>query len=172
MLNFLKNKSKDKRRGCFIVKPYVQIVSDLRYANDDILFKDNKIVIYGRFHNKTLYKIIFVENLDDFLNLDYSNNFLRDNNTQSKFEFNFELDSFSSERVITVIIFNDNDDRVVEFSKKYCSIGKKTLTHSFVYNEKEHTLDYYHYLPDYSTLNQELLNLLTFDLAAKEKEVL
>lgn len=172
MFNFLSNKKSNKtkgRRGFYRIKPFNQIkTGDMKYAKDDVLYKNNGIEIFGRFHNDCLYKIIFVEKEAELEKLDFSNSFLKDCNAYTEFEFGFSLSAFAASKTITVIVFKNKNENTIMLSKKYCSISANEVTHSFVIDDETGNLEYYHYLPEYNSLNQELMNVLFFDLAAKE----
>lgn len=166
------NKTESKRVGFYDVKPLKQIYDDLAYAKHVCLFNSYSYKVFARKYKGCLYKVIVVLKYEDFLDFDYSNENLRDLNMGTDFEGLFSLDDFNCEKMIELIIFEENSQRTIDYAKKNFIIDKTQLRQILLYESKEKLLEYYRIMPDYHKMYKHYADLIFLDLAAKDKEIL
>lgn len=165
-------KSKRVRVGYYDCKPLNQLYNDLTYAKEVCLFNSDEIKIFGRGYKGCLYKIIVATNFDTLLEFDYSNENLRDLNMSTDFEDQFSLEEFKNERMVEVIIIEENTPRTIAYAKKEFVVSKKHFRQILLLEKKEMVLEYHRLMPDYYRLYKDFCNVVFFDMAIRDKEII
>ncbi|MDE6660931.1 MAG: hypothetical protein K2J93_03795 [Anaeroplasmataceae bacterium] len=164
MFNFFKKKPKEVLDclGYFDVKPYHYFESNMTYAKDILILKNDFVKVYTRFFRGTIFVFTFVDDETGFIKEQYNYDALKD-----------KIDAVITEEhksVINLIIFKNNTEETVAIAKQTVVNTKKEFNQTFVYDEEKVRLKYYRPVPSFYSLYNHYSEALMFDLAAMEVE--
>lgn len=170
-----KNKNEEPKRvrvGFYDAKPISQLYDDLAYARYVCLLNTDAFRVFAKGRKGCLSKVIIVKNYDAFKDFDYSNENLRDLNMATDFEGEFSLEEFNNERMIEIIIFQENNETTIAYAKKNFIVEKNHFRQILLYENKDKVLEFHRIMPDYYKLYADFATVIFLDLAAKDPEVL
>lgn len=164
MLNFFKRKSKEKLDclGYYDIKPYHYFESNMTYAKDILVLKDDFVKVYTRLYKGTIFVFTFVNNENGFVKKNYNYEALKD-----------KIDALIVEEhnsVVNLIIFKNNTPETISIAKEVISNTKKEFNQTFVYDADNVRLKYYRPVPDFYALYNHYMEAILFDLGAIEME--
>lgn len=164
MFDFLKRKPKEKLDclGYFDIKPYHYFESNMTYAKDILVYKDDAVKVYTRLYRGTLFLFIFVDQEQDFQKDKVTYNGLKE-----------QIDSLvggEHTSVLQLIVFKNNNPDTVQIAKEIVVNTKKEFNQTFVYDEKKVRLKFYRPVPNFYALYSKYMEAMIFDLGALDVE--
>lgn len=164
MLNFLKKQPKEVLDclGYFEIKPYHYFESNMTYAKDILILKNENVKVYSRLFKTTLFVFTFVENEKGFIKENYTYTSLKD-----------KIDAVILEdhkAIINLIIFKNQTEETLRIAKQVCVNTKKEFNQTFIYDDKKVRLKFYRPVPSFYSLYNDYLEAVIFDLGAIDLE--
>ncbi|MDE6241300.1 MAG: hypothetical protein K2M08_02630 [Anaeroplasmataceae bacterium] len=164
MFNFFKKQPKEilDCLGYFEIKPYHYFESNMTYAKNDLVLKNEFVKVYTRLYKSTIFVFTFVENEKGFIKDQYNYEALKD-----------KIDAIITEEhkaVINLIVFKNNTEETVKIAKEPVVNTKKEFNQTFVYDAEKVRLKYYRPVPSFYSLYNHYAEAMMFDLGAIDLE--
>ncbi|MDE7105804.1 MAG: hypothetical protein K2O22_01405 [Anaeroplasmataceae bacterium] len=164
MFDFLKRKPKEKLDclGYYDIKPYHYFDSNMAYAKDMLVYKDDAVKVYTRLYKDTIFLFTFVGQEQGFQKDRFTYNSLKE-----------QVDSLiegEHNSVVQLIVFKNNNPDTVQIAKEIVVNTKKEFNQTFVYDEKKVRLKFYRPVPDFYSLYSKYMEAVIFDLGALDVE--
>lgn len=164
MFNFFKRKPKEKLDclGYYDIKPYHYFESNMTYAKDILVLKDEFLKVYTRLYKGTIFVFTFVDDENGFVKQNYNYEALKD-----------KIDAVILEEhnsVVNLIIFKNDTPVTISIAKEAIVNTKKEFNQTFVYDSTNVRLKYYRPVPDFYSLYNHYMEAMVFDLGAIEME--
>ena len=164
MFNFFKKQPKEKLDclGYYDIKPYHYFESNMTYAKDILVLKDEFVKVYTRIYRGTIFLFTFVDNEQGFVKQNYYYEALKD-----------KIDAVILEEhnsVINLIIFKNDTPETINIAKEVVVNTKKEFNQTFVYDADNVRLKYYRPVPDFYSLYNRYLEAIKFDLGTIDVE--
>ncbi|MCM1130325.1 MAG: hypothetical protein NC087_02570 [Anaeroplasma bactoclasticum] len=164
MFNFFKKKPKEKLDclGYYDIKPYHYFESNMVYAKDILVLKDNFGKVYTRLFKGTIFIFTFVDNENGFIKQNYNYEALKD-----------KIDAVILEghnSVVNLIIFKNDTPETIRIAKEVVVNTKKEFNQTFVYDADNVRLKFYRPVPSFYSLYNHYIEAMVFDLGAIDLE--
>ena len=165
MFNFFKKKPKEVLDclGYYEIKPYHYFESNMTYAKDELVIRNEFVRVFTRLYKSTLFVFTFVDNEKDFVKEQYNYEALKD-----------KIDVIITEEhkaVIHLIVFKNNNEETVRIAKESVVNTKKEFNQTFVYDAQKIRLKYYRPVPSFYSLYAHYVEAIVFDLGAIDIEM-
>jgi hypothetical protein len=153
--------------GHYNSKPFHNFHYALIYANETMVFDNDKVEVFAKIYKNTTFVNVLVNDETDFNILDYKFDKIKpllDGKTylSPKKE---ELKFSDTKNNIVVVLFQHYNEYTVNQAIKFCSSSKSNIEQALVYNAKEVQMDFYRPVPKFYRIYDILCEDLYFDLA-------
>lgn len=164
VLNFFKKKPKEVLDclGYFEIKPYHYFESNMTYAKDHLVLKNEYVKVYSRLYKGTIFVFTFVDDESGFVKEQYNYMALKD-----KID---EIIPEEHQAVINLIILKNQTEQTIRIAKEVSVNTKKEFNQTFVYDAQKVRLKYYRPVPSFYSLYNHYMEAIVFDLGAIDLE--
>ncbi|MDE7095694.1 MAG: hypothetical protein K2O23_04315 [Anaeroplasmataceae bacterium] len=164
MFNFFKKKQKEVLDclGYYDIKPYHYFESNMTYAKDILVLKNDFVKVYTRLYKDTIFVFTFVDDETGFNKEQYSYDALKD-----------KIDAVITDAhksVVSLIVFKNNNEETVSIAKQMVVNTKKEFNQTFIYDAEKVRLKYYRPVPSFYSLYNHYAEALMFDFGVMELE--
>ncbi|MBR3617975.1 MAG: hypothetical protein IKN46_04795 [Acholeplasmatales bacterium] len=150
--------------GFYESKPYHNFRYALIYANEEIVFEDEKVEVYTRTYKDTTFVNVLVNDETDFEIDKYHYENIR--------RYIVEKGLENKDRSIVCICFQHYNQKTVDLARSFCTNTKTSFEQALIYNARLVQMDYYRPVPVfYTKMYQRFMEDLYFDLAFIDKEM-
>ena len=153
--------------GHYNSKPFHNFHYALIYANETMVFDNEKVEVFSRIYKNTTFVNVLVKDEDGFNIDDYHFDKIKsvlDGKTylSTKGE---ELEFSESKNNIVLVLFQHYNENTVNQAVKFCNSSKTNFEQAVVYNAKNVQMDFYKPVPKFYALYDIFCEDLYFDLA-------
>ena len=161
MFNFFKKKEKEVLDclGYYETKQYNSLNNALVYAEDVLIYKDDKKSIYSRIFKGTLFIFTLVDNEEGFNKADVEYENIKEMLKQT-------LEDFNHDSLIQIIVFKHKNDFTLNIAKQIPLNTKQEFNHILVFNSKKVRLEYFRPVPKFYKLYRNFCEAVYYDLGA------
>ena len=143
--------------GHYDSKPYHNFRYALIYANETLVFNNEKVEVFSRIYKNTTFVNVLVNDEENFK--------VEDFNYQSLRKLLVEKELENTDKSVVFICFQHNNEKTQEFCKKLPASTKNSFIQGAVYNPKTVHMDFYKPVPEFYKLFDHFCEDLYFDFA-------
>jgi len=152
--------------GYYDCKPYHNFHYALIYANETLVFNNEKIEIFARIYKETTFVNILVNEEEGFNISDYTFDKvwpLLEGKTYLKKQEEKPFEKTKNN--IVLVLFQHYNDETIKAARSFCNSSKTNFEHAVIYNPKYVQMDFYKPLPKFYKLYDRFCEDIYFDLA-------